>query len=185
MTYTYDALNRLATVTDAQRRDDLHLRRRRQPGGLRSIPTASSTATPTTRLNRLTDLAVTGRPARRSPATPTPSARPATALSVTEAERPHGRLRLRRPLPPDRRDRSPAIPDGINGAIGYTYDPVGNRLARTSTLAPRAGRRPTPTTPTTALRATPTTPTATRLARTATPTPTTSRTGWSATTMAP
>ncbi|MCE7980699.1 MAG: tandem-95 repeat protein [Caldilinea sp. CFX5] len=27
-------------------------------------------------------------------------------------------------------------PNGINGAIGYSYDPVGNRLARTSTVAP-------------------------------------------------
>ena len=29
-----------------------------------------------------------------------------------------------------------ADPNGINGAIGYSYDPVGNRLERTSTVAP-------------------------------------------------
>jgi len=136
MTYAYDALNRLASVTDANGgvttyTYDLvgNLAGYAYPNGVEHRYTYNV-------LNRLTDLAlVRGGTTIASYAYTlgaTGNRQSVTELSGRRAA--YGYDDLYR-LTSETVTGDPA---GVNGTVGYDYDPVGNRLERTSTLAPVA-----------------------------------------------
>ena len=134
MTYAYDALNRLASVTDANGGVTIYtydlvgnLASYAYPNGVEHRYTYNA-------LNRLTDLAlVRGGTTIASYAYTlgaTGNRQSVTELSGRRAA--YGYDALYR-LTSETVTGDPA---GVNGTVGYDYDPVGNRLERTSTLAP-------------------------------------------------
>lgn len=134
MTYAYDALNRLASVTDANSGVTTYaydfvgnLAGYAYPNGVEHRYTYNA-------LNRLTDLAlVRGGTTIVSYAYTlgaTGNRQSVTELSGRRAA--YGYDDLYR-LTSETVTGDPA---GVNGTVGYDYDPVGNRLERTSSLAP-------------------------------------------------
>lgn len=133
--YAYDSLNRLWTVTDnrmaapnqtAYTYDSVgNLKSYTYPNGVRHEYTYSS-------LNRLRDLAVTrGATTLASYAYtlgPTGNRQRVAEFGGRTVDYTYDELY---------RLKSETIAGGtVNGVIGYVYDPVGNRLSRTSTVAP-------------------------------------------------
>jgi RHS repeat-associated protein len=132
--YAYDNLNRVATVTDnrpgmgntAYTYDVVgNLAGVLYPNGVQSSYTYDN-------LNRLTNLTAAKGATLASYAYSLGAA--GNRLSVTEAS---GRKAVwgYDSLYRLTGETITGDPDGANGAVGYTFDPVGNRLTRTSTLA--------------------------------------------------
>ena len=132
--YAYDALNRLATVTDNRLTPGVTTYSYDAVGNLASYvyPNGVEHAYTYNSLNRLTELTLQGT---------SPLARYTYALGPvgnrTAVAELSGRT-VNYAYDEMYRLTNEAIssdPNGNNGSIGYTYDPVGNRRTRTSTVA--------------------------------------------------
>lgn len=127
--YSYDQLNRLATVTDAHTGTTTYAYDK--VGNLQSYlyPNGVATAYTYNPLNRLTSMTVGSLASYVYTLGPAGNR---TAVSETGRQVNYTYDDLYR-LTGETITGSPVPAD--NGAIGYQYDPVGNRLQRTSTLA--------------------------------------------------
>jgi RHS repeat-associated protein len=135
LTYSYDARNRLLTVTDANGSSSYSYD---NVGNLASIiyPTSVTHTFAYDSRNRLTNLSVTKGVSLETYAYSLDAA--GHRLGVTELSGrtvAYGYDSLYRLT----NETVGADPSGVNGALSYTYDPVGNRTQLTSTLAPVPG----------------------------------------------
>lgn len=133
VTYTYDALNRLATVTDNRLTEGTtnynydevgNLAGDSRPNGVRSAYTYNS-------VNRLTNVNVARAASLANYAyTVTPTGRRLTSAEQNGRNTTYSYDPLYRLTGETVSGSNPAS----NGSVGYTYDAVGNRTARTSTM---------------------------------------------------
>ena len=132
MTYAYNALNRLASVTDASGATTYaydavgNLASYRYPNGVEHAYAYDT-------LNRLTDLTVTSgaAPIARYAYTLGPAGNRLSVAELSGRVVQYGYDALYRLTG----ETIGGDPDGVDGTIGYLYDPVGNRLTRTSTVS--------------------------------------------------
>jgi len=133
MSYAYDALNRLASVTDANGATTYgydavgNLASYVYPNGVEHGYTYNA-------LNRLTELEVTsaGTPIARYGYGLGPTGNRLSVTELSGRRAGYGYDALYRLTS----ETVTGDPGGVNGSVGYVYDPVGNRLERDSTLAP-------------------------------------------------
>lgn len=134
--YAYDALNRLASVNDKNLANGTTTYAYDENGNLAGYEYPNQTRTSYTydTLNRLTDMSV-ARPAVTLASYRYTLGPSGNRLSVAELS---GRAASYAydDLYHLTGETIAGDPNGVNGAIGYSYDPVGNRLSRTSTVAP-------------------------------------------------